>query len=796
MWSDLRHAIRFVLANPGFSIAAAATLALGIGANSAMFTVVYEALLRPLPYERADQLVRVWESYDGGRNVIAPANFIDWQRRSQSYAQLAAFVPGAASLSGLGEAERVPAAHVSASFFDTLRVAPILGRSLLRTDESGDGFVVLIRESFWRSRFGGDSSVLGRKITLDGATYEIVGVMPEHIDQPSKTTVVWRPLVIPEAQKTTRGAHYLQAIGRLREGVTVRQADDEMQRIAADLRRLYPVTNEHVGGSVIALQEERVRDTKTTLLVLFAATGVLLLLACVNVAHLLLARGSARQVELAVRRAIGASRGRLVRQLLIESLVIAAIGTAAGLLLSMWATMGLRTLVPEAFGEARRAQLNVQVLGFTVCATVITVVTFGLVPAIRLTRVSLGTVTRTQLTHVTGRAATGRALIVLQVALAVVLVVGAGLLLTTMDRLRGMAPAFATSDLVVARIDLPRRTYEDGAAHRRFFRQLVERVEGIAGIEAAAVATRLPLRSQAANMTFTVDTQPAADLDGVVVQEMSPKLLSILGIPLLKGRSLEEADSDHPLQALVSRAFAQQTWGNLDVLGRRLRMGPTYIDEGLPWLTVVGVVEDVRQFSVSGRSVAQVYLPYGQPQTTWAPSELVIRTTLPPRDAFTAIRSSVRELDPNQPVTALATMEGVLEHTLEEPRFTAVLIAMFAGLALLLALVGIYGVISYAVSRRSREIGVRVALGARSADILRLIGGEGLSLVVVGLLVGLTGAAVVTRSLQGMLFGVEPLDPATYLMASGIMLLTALAASLIPTIRATRVDPASVLRVM
>ena len=297
-------------------------------------------------------------------------------------------------------------------------------------------------------------------------------------------------------------------------------------------------------------------------------------------------------------------------------------------------------------------------------------------------------------------------------------------------------------------------------------------------------------------MTFTVDTQPAADLDGVVVQEMSPKLLSILGITLLKGRSLEETDSDHPLQALVSRAFAQQTWGNLDVLGRRLRMGPTYIDEGLPWLTVVGIVDDVRQFSVSGRSVAQVYLPYGQPQTTWAPSELVIRTTLPPRDAFTAIRSSVRELDPNQPVTALATMEGVLEHTLEEPRFTAVLIAMFAGLALLLALVGIYGVISYAVSRRSREIGVRVALGARSADILRLIGGEGLSLVIVGLLVGLTGAAVVTRSLQGMLFGVEPLDPATYLMASGIMLLTALAASLIPTIRATRVDPASVLRVM
>jgi putative ABC transport system permease protein len=794
MWSDVRHAIRFVLSNPGFSLMAAATLALGIGANSAMFTVVYEALLRPLPYERPDQLVRVWESYDGGRNVIAPANFIDWQRRSRSFAELASFVPGAANVSGLGDAERVPAAHVSANFFAALGVAPLLGRAILPADESGDALVGLIRESFWRSRFGGDPSVVGRKLMLDGASYEIVGVLPDRVDQPAKTTMLWRPLVIPAAQKTTRGAHYIQALGRLREGVSVAQANDEIQRIAADLRQLHPVTNEHVGASVISLQDERGRDTSTTLLVLFAATGVLLLLACVNVAHLLLARGAARQVELAVRRAIGATRGRLMRQLLTESLAIALIGAAGGLLLAMWTTMGVRALVPDNFGDARAAQLNVQVLGFTIAAASLTVLAFGLVPAIRLTHISLGAVTRTQITHVTGRATTGRTLIVLQVALAVILVVGAGLLLTTMNRLRGMAPAFATNDLVVARIDLPRRTYADGPARRRFFRQLIDQVEGLAGVQAAAVATRLPLRPQTANMTFTVDTQPVSDIDGVVVQEMSPKLLPMLGVPLLQGRLFAEEDSDHPLTALVSRAFAQRTWGGLDVVGHRLRLGPTYINEGQPWLTVVGLVEDVRQYSVGGRSLPQVYLPYGQRETSWAPSELVIRTTLPPADAFAAVRTAVRELDPNQPVTAMATMEGVLDQTLQRPRFTAVLIGAFACLALLLAVVGIYGVISYAVSQRSREIGVRVALGAQRADVLRLIGGEGLWFVLAGLVAGLAAAPLLTRSLQGMLFGVEPLDPATYAAASAIMLVTALAANVIPTIRATSVDPAAVLR--
>jgi putative ABC transport system permease protein len=794
MTSDLRNAFRFVLQDPGFSIAAAATLALGIGANSAMFTVVHEVLLRPLPYERPEQLVRVWESYDGSRNVIAPANLEDWRRQSQSFEHLAAFVPGSASVSGLGDAERIPAAHVSGNFFETLRVGAVTGRTLTTADETAQDFVAVVRESFWRSRLASDPAVIGRKLNLDGATYEIIGVIPDRLEQPARATMIWRPLVIPEKQKTIRGAHYLQAIGRLREGVTVGQADAELQAIAAELRTRHPTTNVHVGAGVYSLLEDQVRDTRKTLLILFAATGVLLLLACVNVAHLLLARGSGRQMELALRSAIGASRARLIRQLLVEGLVIASIGAAAGLLLAMWTTVAIRSLVPDAFADARRAQVNLQVLGFTIAAAITTVAAFGLIPAVRLSRVSLGGLMRTQATHVTGRAAAGRTLIVLQVALAVILVVGAGLLLTTMERLRGMAPPFTTSNLAVARIDLAPRSYPDGRSQRQFFQQLIERIEGVSGVDAAAVATRLPLRPQSANMTFTVDSRPQSHLDGVIVQEMSPKLLQILGLTLLRGRPLEEADSHHPVSALVSRAFAMRSWGSADIVGRKLRMGPTYLDEGHPWLTIVGVVEDVRQYSVAGRSVPQVYLPYGQPTTSWAPTELVIRSSLPPADAFGAIRAVVRDLDPNQPVAGLATMDGVLERTLERPRFTALLVSAFAGLALLLALVGIYGVISYGVTRRSREIGVRLALGARRADVLRLIGGEGLTLVAIGLAGGLAGAALVTRSLTGLLVGVEALDPATYAIAGGVMLLTALAACVVPTVRAARLDPASVLR--
>jgi len=793
MISDLRHAFRFLLRNPGFAAAAVATLALGLGANSAMFTVVREVLLRRLPYSEPDRLVKLWEYFDGDRNVIAPANYFDWTARAKSFATTAAFVPEAVNLSGISDAERLEAARVSTSFFDVLEVTPLAGRRFAPADEGSDADIAVVRESFWRTTLGSDPDVIGRTIRLDGNPFEIVGVMPDSIEQPSRQTQIWRVLRVPAEQRVTRGAHYLQAIARLAPGVTVAQANSELAAIGRELARLHPQTNARVGAAVFGLQDDLVRTNRPTLWIIFAATAVLLLLACVNVAHLLLARSSARRAEVAVRSALGATRGRLARQLIAESLVLAVAGAAAGVLVAIWTMVAIRSLVPDSLEEVRRASVDVTVLLFTGGMSLITALLFGTLPALRLSAVPLAQVARAQPANVSTRTGSGRLLIVLQVALAVVLVVGAGLLLGSFARLRSVDPGFDVNNLVVARIALPQQGYPDGPSRRRFFRQLLDRVQATGGVESAAAATRIPLRSQSANMTFTVDTAPAKDLNGVIVQEMSPELVSTLRLRVLRGRSIEEADATQGTSVAVSRSFATRTWGTEEVVGRRLRMGPTYISEGMPWLTVVGVIDDVKQYQLGAQSGPQVYLPYGQTQP-WSPAEIVVRSTLPAETVVSTIRALVRQLDPNQPVTSVYTMREVISQSVAKPRFNAVLVGAFAAVALLLAVIGIYGVISYAVSQRRREMGVRIALGARRADVLRLVAADGLTVVGTGLLLGLGAAALLTRSLEGMLFGIQPLDLSTYVFATIVMSVAAVAACAVPTLRATRVDPADVLR--
>ena len=793
MLNDFRQAIRFIARNRGFAAAAVATLAIGMGANAAMFTIVREVLLRPLPYPDPQRLVRLWEYYEGQRNVIAPANYFDWIARSRSFDATAAFVPEEVNLSELGDAERIPAARVSPSFFDVLRVGPVAGRTFNAADEPSGASIAIVRESFWRTRLAADPAAIGRTIRLDGDGFEIVGIVPDLVEQPSRETQVWRVLRVPAQQKVVRGAHYLQALGRLAPGVTRAQAHDELSAIGADLARRYPQTNSRVGAAVFSLHEELARGSRRTLLMIFAATGVLLLLACVNVSHLLLARGVSRRDEIAIRAALGASRGRIARQLVIESLVLAFLGAAVGIIVAMWTTVGLRAIVPESLADVARASVDGAVLGFTVLVATLTALVFGVVPALRVSSVPLAQVARARARNIAARTSGGRVLIVLQVALAILLVVGAGLLLASFTRLRGVDPGFDTSNLVVARIALPDRAYPDGESRRRFFQQLLARIKATGGIESAAAATRVPLRSQGPNMTFTVDSRPAKDLNGVVVQEMSPELIAALRLRVVYGRALEERDADHHRVALVSRSFARRTWGADNVVGRRLRMGPTYVDEGMPWLEVVGVIDDVRQFRLASTGVPQVYLAYGQTEA-WSPSEVVVRSPLPPAVVVSTIRDAVRDLDRNQPVTAVYTMQDVLRQSVARPRFNAVVVGTFAALALALAVVGIYGVISYAVTERTREIGVRVALGASRGDVLRLVGREGIILVGIGLIAGLAASALMTRALEGLLFEIEPLDPATYLAASVVMLLASAAACLLPTLRATRVDPADALR--
>jgi putative ABC transport system permease protein len=793
MLTDLRQGFRFIARHRGFAAAAIATLALGIGANSAMFTIVREVLLRPLPYPDPDRLVQLWEYYDGNRNVIAPANYYDWIARSRSFAATAAFVPEAVNLSDAGEADRIQAARVSTTFFDVLGVAPIGGRAFVAGDETSGADVAIVRESFWRTRFASDPRAVGRTIRLDGDLFEIVGIVPDLVDQPARATQVWRVLRVPAQQRVVRGAHYLQALGRLAPGVTAAQAHQELSAIGADLSREHPQTNARVGAAVFGLHDELSRGSRKTLLTIFAATGVLLLLACVNVAHLLLARGAARRGEIAVRAALGASRLRIARQLIVESIVLSFAGATAGLLVAMWTTLGLRAAVPETLADVRGASVDASTLAFTALVATLTALLFGLVPALRVSALPLAQASRARATNVSARTGRGRALIVLQVALAVVLVIGAGLLISTFARLQAVDPGFDIRNLVVARIALPARTYPDGDARRRFFRQLLDRLEATGGVESAAAATRVPLRSQGPNMTFTVDTAPEKDLNGVVVQEMSPELVDALRLRVVRGRTFVEADSDHHSVAMVSRSFAHRTWGTDDVLGRRVRMGPTYVSEGMPWMTVVGVLEDVRQYQLASATTPQVYLPYGH-SDAWPPSEIVVRSALPPASVIDAIRAAVRGLDRNQPVTSVYSMRDVVQQSVARPRFNALLVGAFAVLALGLAVVGIYGVISYGVTERRREIGVRVALGARRIDILRLIGGQGMVVVAAGLGLGLATAGALSRFLEGLLFGIEPLDTSVYLAAAGLMLVASAAACLAPTIRATAVDPAEALR--
>jgi putative ABC transport system permease protein len=790
--TDLRYALRSLASNPGFAAAAVLTLALGIGANTAMFSVVHELLLRPLPYRDPARLVRIWETFQGRRNVVAPANYYDWRARSRSFERMAAFVPGAANLSGLGDASRIAIAGVTHDFFDVLAVPPLVGRLFVESDDvEGAAAVAVVGESFWRRELGQDPAAIGRPIVLDGRAYEVVGVAPGWVEQPTRQTEVWLPLATPQAQRITRGAHYAQVVARLRPEVTLERANEELRAIAGALRREHPQTNARVDATAFPLHDELVRGTRQPVVLLFGATGFVLLIACGNVAHLLLARGSSRRGELAVRAALGASRSRLARQLVTESLLLSALGALPGVLLAMWLVVAMRLVLPEPLAGLREAALSAPVLVFTAAAAAVTALIFGGLPALRLSAVPLDEVLRAS-RSAARRPPAGRFLIALQVALAMVLIAGAALLLATLAALRAVEPGFVAEHRVAARI-VRSGAREDSDGRRRFFAELIERIARHPGVVSAAAATSLPLRPQAGNMSFTVDAGSPVQIDGVVVQEISPDYLRTMGVTLVRGRHLAAGEEAAAAIALVSREFARRAWGEADPIGRRFRMGPTWIDEGHPWQTVVGLVEDVRQHSLAAPARPQIYLPYGATRI-WSPTEIVVRGEADPAAIAGAIRTAVREIDPDQPVTDVRTLDEVLSASIAQPRFTAVLIAIFAGLALVLALVGIYGVLSCSVARRTREIGIRMALGAGPGDMLRLIAAEGVAAVLAGLVAGLGAAALLTRFLEGILYGVEPLDAGLLASSALVILVTSAAACLVPTRRAARLDPAAALR--
>ena len=800
---DLRYAARIQLKNPAFTIVAVIALALGIGANTAIFSVVNTVLLRPLPYKDPDRLVMVWEDATKAgfpRDVPTNANFIDWRDQNQVFEGMAAIADESFNLTGAGDPERLEGRRVSANLFPMLGVEPQIGRVFSAAeDQPGSQRVVLLSYGLWQRRFGGDPSIVGKPLTLNGESHTVVGVMPARFQFPTSDDQAWVPIAFTPQQAASRNRHYLQVIARLKPGVTLAQAQTEMSTIATRLEQQYPQSNADLGATVTSLHEHLVGDIKPALLILLGAVGLVLLIACANVANLLLARAAVRQKEIAVRIALGARRLRLVRQFLTESVLLSTLGGIVGLAIAFTGLVLLRTFIPENISQAREISIDLKVLGFTLFVSVLTGVIFGLAPAIQAVRFN-----QSETLKEGGRdAATGGSgkrlrsvLVMAEVAISLVLLIGAGLLINSFLRLRNVDPGFRADNLLTMKIVLPEPKYEDFERRQAFYTDLVQRVESIAGVRSAAVTTNLPLYRQGNSITVRIEGRPEpppGQEQVVVTRIISPGYFDTMTIPLLSGRKLNDQDvaTSRNASAVISETMARRFWPNEDPVGKRLAAGRVTSDED--WINVVGVVKDVRQFELTAEPRPQMYLSYRQ-AGFFAPRDLVVKTDIEPTSMAATVRNAVWEIDKDQPVSDIRTMEAILADSIARQRFSMLLLAIFAGVALILAAVGIYGVMSYSVAQRTHEIGIRMALGAQTGAVLKLAVGYGMKLVIVGIVVGLIAAFALTRLMSTLLFGVTATDPTTFTLISLLLVGVSALASYIPARRATKVDPIIALR--
>ncbi|HLL74582.1 MAG TPA: ABC transporter permease [Pyrinomonadaceae bacterium] len=806
-WQDARYAVRVLLKNPGFTAVAVVALALGIGANSAIFSVVNTVLLRPLPYKDPERLVTVWEENAKAgfpRDTPAVANYIDWRDQNQVFEGMAAIADQSFNLTGVGEPERLTGRLVSASLFPLLGVEPQLGRAFLpQEDAPGANKVVVIGHGLWQRRFGGDPKIVGRQINLNGENHEVVGVMPAHFQFPDPKDEVWAPIAFTQQQAANRGSHYLQVVARMKPNVSVGQAQAEMTAIAARLRQQYPEQNADLGATVVPLQEHLVGDIRPALLVLLGAVGFVLLVACANVANLLLARAAVRQKEIAVRIALGASRLRLVRQFLTESVLLAALGGAVGLLLAVWGVGLLKTFIPENISQVRSIALDARVLGFTLLVSLLTGLVFGLAPALQASKFNLNE-TLKEGGRDSAQGSRGNrvraALVVAEVAVSLVLLIGAGLLMNSFMRLRSVDPGFSADNLLTMSVVLPRNKYPDSQRRAAFYDEMVSRVEALPGVKSAAVTNWIPLVRQGDSTGFSIEGRPdPAPGEGrrnvVVTRAVHPHYFRAMGIQLLQGRALDERDrADAPNVAVISETMARRHFPGEDPLGKRITPGDATSTNPDDWVTIVGVARDVRQVELAAEPKPQMYVPYAQGWSIFAPRYLLVSTSVEPMSLASAVRGAVWSIDRDQPVSDVRTMEEVLSASLARQRFSTLLLGVFGSVALLLAAVGIYGVMSYSVAQRTHEIGVRMALGAQRGDVLKLAVGQGLKLILVGVGIGLVAAFALTRVMESLLFGISATDPLTFVAIPVVLVFAGLLASFVPARRATKVDPMIALR--
>jgi len=806
LWQDLRYGARMLLKQPGFALVAIFTLALGIGANTTIFSVVNAVWLRPLPYPAAEQLALILQRNTktaGRANALAPGNYFDLRQRNQSFEQMAAFGSKDFNLTRAGEPERLTGQLVSAALFPLLKTQPGLGRVFTEADDQvGAARVVILSHGLWQRRFGGQADIVGRALTLDEQRYTVVGVMPPGFAFPEKRTELWAPIAIATDEVNDRVSFYLNVIARLKPGVTLEQAQVESDVVANNLAQAYPKSNTDLGFSVVSMREQMVSGFKQSLLVLLGAVAFVLLIACVNVANLLLARAAVREKELAVRAALGAGRRRLIRQLLTESTLLAFCGGALGLLLAVWGSKALKLISPSGQGAVPRldeAGLDFSVLGFTLGIACLTAVVFGLVPALQISRPDL------QHTLKEGeRGSSGAAgqrlrgmLVIAEVALSLVLLVGAGLLIRSFLRLQNVDPGFKPEGLLTLRIEQSADKAKDLTRAVSFHQQVLERVRNLPGVESASVVNNAPIAAPGMRSALVFEGKPApapGQLQIANNRVISPDYFRTLSAPLVKGRLLSAQDTlEAPPVAVINQAMARRFWGEEDPVGNRFR--PAAMNAPGPWLTVVGVVGDIRQGGLNFDSFPEFYRPFTQEHQTFArPRTLIIRTNLDPLSLAAAVKNQIWAVDKDQTINDVRTMEEIVTRSLSARRFNLWLLGAFAALALALASVGIYGVISYAVSQRTREIGVRIALGAQPRDIIRLVVKQGILLTLSGIALGLLAAFALTRWLESLLFGVSKTDPLTFTSVALLLTLVALLACFIPARRAVRVDPLIALR--
>jgi putative ABC transport system permease protein len=803
IFTDIRFGFRSLLKRPGATAIALVTLALGIGVNTAIFSAVDSILLRPLPLQDPERLVSVWEHTPAlgiQQNQAAPANFFDLRNQNSVFEALGAYGPLDINLTGAGEPERLDGQLVSANVFAILGVAPALGRTFLpNEDQVGQEHVVVLSDALWQRRFNRDPSIINRNLTLNGESFTVVGIMPRGFFFPARETEAWVPWAMEPDQASGRGDHYLALVARLKAGVTIERANADLAAIGQRLSIEYPRTNEGLGFIAHSLHRDYVGDLRLPMLILFGAVGLVLLIACANVANLLLAQATTRRREIAIRIALGARRWTIVRQLLVESLLLACGGALIGVLGALWGVQALAKLLPESLSKLQGVAIDTRVLLFTLGVSVLTAIVFGGLPALLASRTTPGATLSDVARDVAGGNSgrhVRRVLVVSEVALAVVLLVSAGLLIRSFQLLRKVEPGFNPENALTMRMVLPFPKYAKQETRRAFYDEVLRQVEETPGVEAAGMITFLPLSFSGMNFSFSVEGHSGPsdmNLPFALWRVVSPDYFRAMGIPLLRGRYFELHDSPESTPVvLINRRFAEQYWPAEDAIGKRLKVGPA--DSQNAWLTVVGVVGDVRQTGLYEQKL-EFYVPYMQERRSFmAPRDLVVRTKAEPGVIAAAVRKAVWAVDKDQPVSNVRTLDEVFSAAISQERFQALMLGLFAALALVLACVGLYGVISYSVVQRTHEIGVRMALGARPVDVLRLVIRQGMLLTFAGLVLGVVAGTFVTRVLTDMLFGVTPRDPLTFVGVPVLLLGVAFLACYIPARRATRIDPLIALR--